>query len=135
MKNLVNAAFSILLISGMLVVSGCSHWRDGKRLDSSADAMYRSDLLHSGTYETKPLHELDGIKWKFKTGWSVFSSPAVATGMVFFGSYDGYLYALDANNGRLRWKFKTQYLIFSSPAIVNGMIYFGSEDGHVYALQ
>ncbi len=34
------------------------------------------------------------MKWKFETGGSVRSSPALAEGMVFFGSDDGHLYAL-----------------------------------------
>ena len=31
--------------------------------------------------------------WKFKTGGGVYSSPAVANGTVYIGSYDGNLYA------------------------------------------
>ena len=34
-------------------------------------------------------------KWKFKTEDTVHSSPAVANGMVFFGSDDNYLYAVE----------------------------------------
>ena len=35
------------------------------------------------------------LKWKFETGGSVYSSPAVVDGMVYFGSNDNYLYAVD----------------------------------------
>src|SRR5215471_5452589 len=35
------------------------------------------------------------------------SSPAVANNLVYFGSGDGYVYAVDAGSGALTWKFKT----------------------------
>ena len=36
----------------------------------------------------------DGVqRWKFKTGSRVTSSPAVYDGRVYFGSYDGNIYA------------------------------------------
>jgi outer membrane protein assembly factor BamB len=44
------------------------------------------------------LHALDiqngQEKCKFQTGGGVKSSPAIADGVVYFGSADGYLYAL-----------------------------------------
>ena len=32
--------------------------------------------------------------WSYETGGQVLSTPAVVGGVVYFGSYDGYLYAL-----------------------------------------
>jgi len=32
--------------------------------------------------------------WRFKTGYSVFSSPAVVGAVVYVGGYDNYIYAL-----------------------------------------
>ena len=86
------------------------------------------------------------------------SSPAIAGGIVYFGSYDGKFYALDAATGQLKWKFETggerryagrhlhgllpagetmpdpwDYFL-SSPAVWNGAVYFGSGDDNVYAL-
>jgi outer membrane protein assembly factor BamB/Tfp pilus assembly protein PilF len=74
------------------------------------------------------------LKWKYKTGSWVFSSPTVDNGIVYFGSYDDHLYALDAQTGELRWKYDTGPVVFSSPTVDNGIIYVGSEDGHLYAL-
>jgi hypothetical protein len=72
--------------------------------------------------------------WRFKTGDLVFSSPAISSGVVYFGSYDNYLYALDAGTGQEKWKFKTGDGVFSSPAISGGVVYFGSWDNYLYAL-
>jgi outer membrane protein assembly factor BamB len=37
--------------------------------------------------------------------------------VVFVGSHDDYLYALDAKTGAERWRFKTGYRVYSSPAV------------------
>jgi len=36
------------------------------------------------------------LKWKFETGYSISSSPAVVDGVVYFGSEDNHHYAVDA---------------------------------------
>ena len=74
------------------------------------------------------------LKWKFETGGSVDSSPALSDGVVYFGSYDYHLYAVDAKTGKEKWKFKTGDGVSSSPAVVDGVVYFGSWDNHLYAL-
>jgi outer membrane protein assembly factor BamB len=71
--------------------------------------MFRADMQHAGVYETKGVGRLRGVKWKFKTERVVeawFSSPSVFDGIVYVGSDDGYLYAMDAQTGGLKWKFK-----------------------------
>jgi outer membrane protein assembly factor BamB len=35
-----------------------------------------------------------GLIWRYQTGHSVSSSPAVAGGVVYVGSHDDYLYAI-----------------------------------------
>ena len=74
------------------------------------------------------------LKWKFETGDSVSSSPAVVDGVVYFGSYDNHLYALDTKTGEEQWKFETGDSVFSSPAVSDGVVYFGSHDNYLYAV-
>ena len=75
------------------------------------------------------------LRWRYETGHNVFSSPAVVDGVVYVGSGDDYLYALDAASGQLRWRYQTGgSSVYSSPAVVDGVVYVGSEDGSVYAL-
>ena len=62
------------------------------------------------------------------------SSPAVWRGVVYFGSGDGHVYALDAHTGRLRWRFTTGGVVHGSPAIEDGKVYIGSWDTYFYAL-
>jgi eukaryotic-like serine/threonine-protein kinase len=54
--------------------------------------------------------------------------------MAYFGSADGYLYAVDVKTGNKKWRFKAPFgWMRSSPAVANGLIYFGSDDGNPYA--
>ena len=67
------------------------------------------------------------------TGY-MYSSPAVAGNIVYYGSVDSYVFALNAFNGSMIWSYQTGGFLFSSPAITNGALYIGSYDGYVYAL-
>ena len=58
------------------------------------------------------------FSWKFKTGHWVTSSPAVVDGVVYVGSNDGHLYAIECKSGREIWKFKTEHWVTSSPTVV-----------------
>jgi outer membrane protein assembly factor BamB len=67
--------------------------------------------------------------------WDLFlSSPAVSDGVVYVGSGDGHVYALDATTGALRWKFRTGNAVHGSPAVSGGIVYVGSFDSYFYAL-
>jgi hypothetical protein len=73
-------------------------------------------------------------KWTYQTGGPIASSPSVPdNGMVYVGSDDDYLYALDAASGKFRWDYQTGGAIHSSPQVVNGVLYVGSDDGRLYA--
>jgi outer membrane protein assembly factor BamB len=55
-------------------------------------------------------------------------------GMVYFGSLDHNIYALDAETGNLEWEFETGYDVKSSPAVVDGRLYTGCDDGYIHCL-
>jgi eukaryotic-like serine/threonine-protein kinase len=64
---------------------------------------------------------------------AISSSPAVVNGVVYIGSWDGNVYALDARTGTKLWNYPTGNPILSSPAVVNGVVYIGSTDSNMYA--
>ena len=74
------------------------------------------------------------LKWSYTTGGSVYSTPIVVNGVVYFGSFDHNVYALNASTGAVLWSFPTGDLIYSSVALANGVVYAGSMDGDLYAL-
>ena len=75
------------------------------------------------------------VLWECMTGGRISSSPAIEDGVVYFGSGDGYLYAVDTVDGAELWKAATGDEITSSPAIADGVVYIGSRDGNVYAFE
>ena len=62
------------------------------------------------------------------------SSPAIYNGIVYVGSEDANVYALNATDGAKLWNFPTGGKVTSSPAVANGVVYIGSDDDNVYAL-
>jgi len=97
--------------------------------------VHRGNLYRNGVYQTSGLAKLKGIKWKFKTGGEVRSSPVLVDGIIYIGSYDGYVYAIDADTGLEKWKYKTAEKVSGSAAVVDGVVYIAGEDGRLYALK
>ncbi len=73
------------------------------------------------------------LAWKYNTKGPIFSSPAVAKGIVYIGSRDKYLYALDAKTGAKRWRYATGGQINTAPAVADGIVYVGADK--LYALK
>lgn len=96
--------------------------------------VFRGNSQHAGVYGKAGTAALPRIKWKFHTAGLVISSPAVANGIIYFGSTDGNVYALDLESGIQKWKFETKARVTSSPAVDAGLVYFESYDGNLYAV-
>ena len=145
------------------VDASTGHQRWKRKTDGPVPATPAIDggTLYVGSYDGK-FYALDArtgtLRWKFTTGgerrfeakglhgqlpknqtiadaFDVFlSSPIVGNGVVYFGSGDGHVYALDAKSGELRWKFATGDVVHASPAYADGVVYFGSWDSWFYAV-
>ena len=81
-----------------------------------------------------PAIEDESLLWSYATGGWVLTAPAVVDGVVYVGSDDYSIYALDAATGELRWSFPTGDVIRSTPTVAEGVVYIGSNDNHLYAL-
>ena len=75
------------------------------------------------------------LLWRFETEGFVRGGAAIAGDIVYFGSHEHYLYAVDRHTGEMKWRYETGAGIASAPAVVDGRVYFGSIDGHVYVLE
>ena len=82
-----------------------------------------------------PAHDFTELLWRFATGGSIEATPAVAGGVVYFGSADHHVYALDAAGGELLWRYETGGPVYHSPTVVEGVLYIGSGDSRLYALE
>jgi outer membrane protein assembly factor BamB len=86
-----------------------------------------------GTAASTPAGEVQPI-WTFACEGEIRSSPAVADGVVYVGSWDHNLYAIDAKEGGFIWKYATEDVISSSPCAWNELVFVGSDDRLIYAL-
>ena len=96
--------------------------------------VFHADEAHTGIYRTAGGRNPGALRWKFKTGNKIFSSPVIKNGLAFVGSEDSNFYAIKTYSGELSWKFHTGGAVSSSPAIFNNTVYFISYDGYCYAL-
>jgi outer membrane protein assembly factor BamB len=117
---------------------------------SSGDwPMFHANPSHTGVGSGNPVLT-PTLLWNYTTGFQVESSPAVVNGVVYIGSDDGNVYALNAANGDKIWNYTTgsppeiqipggappipQNGVATSPAVVDGIVYVGALDYNVYAL-
>ena len=57
-----------------------------------------------------------------------------STDRLYFGSENGTVYAMRANDGSVQWKFQAGGAAKGGLALNDGKLYFGTYGGHVYAL-
>ena len=80
-------------------------------------------------------------QWAQNGEASVFTTPAVAEGVVYFGHVEGYLSqtemrAVRLADGKLLWKQRfAPLMVASSPVVAGDRLFIGMGDGTVYALR
>lgn len=74
------------------------------------------------------------IAWTITTGDEVRGSAESAGDVIYVGSYDGHLYAIDEKAGSVRWKSATRRGVVSRPVACEDGVIFGSEDHSVYSV-
>ena len=68
--------------------------------------MFHADTTYSGAGTGNPVLT-PALLWKYATSSEVHSSPAIVNGVVYVGSYDQNVYALNANTGAKLWNYVT----------------------------
>lgn len=135
MKKSLQIALSMTIV--ILLTASCSlSVGTSVNADSSVDdwPMFHHDLAHTG-YSTSTAPTTNQTLWIFTTGDAVTTSPSVVDGLVYFGSDDGNVYAVNASSGALIWNYSTGGPVQSSPSVLDGVVYIGGFHSHaVYAL-
>jgi outer membrane protein assembly factor BamB len=99
----------------------------------SSPAIGPDGTIYIGATKEGKLFAIDqngNYKWHIKLGNSVdtWSSPAIFEEVVYIGSDNGYLYAVNAETGELKWKNLLAFSVGGSPAIgAEGTIYINCE--------
>ena len=96
--------------------------------------MFMHDLQLSGKSPDQKIKPPLQLLWQFKTGGPINASPVVANGILYIGSTDGKLYALDAKEWGIKWAFNAGSAIRFSAVVWGGRVYFSTRDNMVYAL-
>jgi outer membrane protein assembly factor BamB len=110
---------------GNLYALGASDGRLQWKFATAGERRFTAPGIHGATPRTESMPD----------PFDVFlSSPTVVAGIVYFGSGDHHVYAVDASSGALRWSFETGNVVHASPAVADGVVYIGSWDRNLYAL-
>ena len=102
-------------------------------------------LAYFGSSEDHKMYAIDiatgNEKWVFFTDGPVRYSPTIWNKHIYFGSDDGYVYCLNAKNGKLNWKYRpgpkdkkvlgngnmiSLWPIRTSVLVEDGIVYFGA---------
>jgi outer membrane protein assembly factor BamB len=79
-----------IFIGALIYLSGCKE-------ETEVPAEYADFLIFAGSYDNY-FYAFAGstgaVKWKFETGDQINSGPTISNSHVYFGSNDGYVYAL-----------------------------------------
>ncbi len=82
--------------------------------------------------------------WNWSAGYDVWlSNPAFGGGTIYFGTFDGEYYAINAVNGTVGWSVATGGAVRDFSCVVNGTVYLDSDhtsypvnntDNYIYVL-
>lgn len=107
---------------------------DPARFDPQTGRTARGNLLRTGVFEAAGAPNLAGALWSVETGGPVRAGPVVVESVLYVGSLDGTMRALDAKTGAAIWQFKAPKPVRAAVAVAGGRVFFGSDDQHFYAL-
>jgi eukaryotic-like serine/threonine-protein kinase len=84
-------------------------------------------------HSEQAIQEIKAV-WQFACEDEIRGPATYCNGVLFVGSYDNNLYALDADTGQFIWKYPTDGGIVSKPAVYENCVYFGSEDRRLHVI-
>ena len=126
-------------IAALSLTDGAVVWKHGNSRLQHGSAAYSAtlDRIYWGTadYDLVCIEPVSGeIEWRFQTERSIKYAPAIdeERGLIAVGSFDHYVYVLDARTGAEKGRFKTDDIVYTTPLFANGKLYFGSADKKVY---
>lgn len=96
----------------------CSPATDGERV------FVADDLGSLTAYNLKKGKRL----WSFAAERRIVGTPAVADGVIVFGSADKHIYGVSARDGKLLWTLKASAPVLGAVAIANDTAYIGASD-------
>jgi eukaryotic-like serine/threonine-protein kinase len=88
------------------------------------EIMYRGNLQNTGVHDTRAASYFgEQPNWVFEAPSPITCSPVVAAGLVFVGTEDGNLFAIDIYRGIERWRFHLGRSVYTPPEIAGGRVF------------
>ena len=134
----------------MLSAFPATVWASGHSSHSDTGvAMFRGNPARN-FYGTGPMADRYEVAWTFRTedfntrlhgeayswsgtGWT--GQASCLDGMVYFGSVDRHIYALDASNGAFKWAYRAPKMFKSSLCVYGNLIFSGNVDNRVHCIR
>jgi outer membrane protein assembly factor BamB len=134
MASMAALTAALVLALAAAVVAGASLLPDpGPGAPGDDWAMIRSDAAHRATALTGPTGN-PVVTWTYQTQGIVNDPIAVVGDLVFVGSDDGVLQALDRATGTVQWAVTFDEPGTTNPAVVDGVVYVRDGGGRFHAL-
>ncbi len=110
----------------------------GERLSTAVEPIVAGNKLFTATHSGR-VHAIDAQTgqwiWGFQANGPILHSPAFSDGIILSASVDGYIYAIDSDDGSLKWSFFLgQGGASASPMIEGGKVFIGSRKGDFFAI-
>jgi outer membrane protein assembly factor BamB len=112
-----------------LVLPMCALSDDTRRSDWP---LFRGSAEQTGVSTTQLPAKLQTL-WTFKAGDAFETAVAVSGGVVYAGSMDEHLYAIDLSKGTQKWKYKGGPFK-APPAVRDGFVHVGDLDGNFHCV-
>lgn len=113
-------------------------WSFSAQSEIAAPPLVAEDGVYVPSNE-KTLYKLNkwyGVAlWTFTAEQSIRSTPVMdEEGILYFGSNDGYFYAVKSADGSLVWKYPVGSEVTAGAAVDDALVYFGAYNHKVYAV-
>lgn len=133
-QNAIRFTFHVSRLTFYILLSYILIHPIGQSQASSGDWLsFRGNPQLTGVATGELPEDLE-LLWIFETEDAIESTAAIAAGTVYVGSLDGYLYAINLENGGLKWKYQVSGEIKSSPTVFGNVVYFGDGMGVFHAV-
>jgi len=83
---------------------------------------------------TERLHQIAGLRWVFRAGGSAYWQSVVDHNVIYVGSHDRHVAAIDANTGQAQWKTNINAPAWFAPVVGETLVYVATPQGAIYAL-
>jgi outer membrane protein assembly factor BamB/tRNA A-37 threonylcarbamoyl transferase component Bud32 len=123
-------------IHAVNILTGRATWKCETAAPVRSTPFVTNEYVYAGC-ESGEFYCIDfsgDLKWRFKAKLAITSSPIAADGVVYFGSLDSSLYALDGRAGWVIWRFRMGKGSISSPHLAENILFIGAADGFIYAV-